>query len=108
MAFEIGDFMMALVNIFILLLFIVLGIVVVRFSIKCKTEQKNNKSKAQIYVGNGTFVWILGIIFFYCCVFWLNGELQHSFGNSFVVRLYFYMMIAFTFMKRENKLNQNR
>lgn len=55
---------MALVNIFILLLFIVLGIAAVRFSIKCKIEQKNNKSNAQIYVGNGTFVWILGIIFF--------------------------------------------
>ena len=64
MVFEIEDFMMALVNIFILLLFIVVGSVAVRFSIKCKTEQKNNKLKAQIYVGNGIFVWIFGIIFF--------------------------------------------
>ena len=51
--------------ILIILSFIVIGVINLRFAFQCRKEQNRNKTNALFYVGDGKSVWIFGIISYF-------------------------------------------
>ena len=49
--------------IILIILAFVIGIFDLKFMLKCKKEQKNNKEGAFIYVGDKKIIWIFGVLF---------------------------------------------
>ena len=50
--------------IILIILAFVIGIFDLKFMLKCKKEQKNNKEGAFIYVGDKKIIWIFGVLFY--------------------------------------------